>query len=174
MRNYIYELVCEDDRGWLAGGDEALWGYEMAAGGDRLFANAAAAHRAMRATLAAGCWSREGDDGETVEDPPQLAVERRAVHEFLWGDHDEDVIERVIELRGGPVAMATMPVHVARFLIAKYTGRAGAWSRQAASLAGASSATHTARIASARFAGRVEEIRALLRARGIATAPAEG
>jgi hypothetical protein len=163
-KNFIYELICTDDRGWGAVAD-GLWG-DLAEPEDRLFATAAEARRAMREMLDAGCWSYEDEDGIEHDDPPHLAVEKVAVHEYLWGDHDEAVTNRVIDLHGGPIEFRTMPEHVARFLLAKYSASRDAWSSESASLAGASSATHTAAFVSAGFSSRVAEIQKLLVSRG--------
>lgn len=166
MKNYIYRLTCIDDRGWAAAGPDGLWG-DLVEPEDRLFPTAREARQAMKDMLNAGCWSFEDEDGDTVEDRPVLAVERVAVYEYLWGDHDESVTDRVIDLHGGPIKFDKMPTAVAAYLVDKYTGAKHAWARESARLAGASSATHTAAFISARFSGRVIELVSLLRSRGI-------
>jgi hypothetical protein len=167
MKNYVYVAVCTDDRGWAngpGGADECLWGCEPE---DRIFSTAGAAWNYVRKVRDAGCWVWENDAGETVDATPALTVERRAVYEWLWGDHPEAVIDRVIDLHGAPIALRDMPVKVGRFLKGVFGGASRNWMRESARLQGASSATHTAAFIAARLSGRVDEIERLFAARGI-------
>jgi hypothetical protein len=162
-RNYVYEIVCDDHRGWGAI-PEGLWSPDYVEREDRLFATAAEARAVVADFLAdSSVWTTD----EAGYDPPRFSVEKVAVYEFLWGDHDQSVIDRVIDLRGGPIKFASMPESVARFLLAKFGGHERDWSRASASMRGASSATHTAALVAGVWNSRVTELHDMLRERGI-------
>lgn len=167
-KNYLYELVCYDHRGWGAIA-EGLWSSDYMDRADRIFATAAEARAGCRKMRNAGCWYTEDEEtGEREEAIPEFAVEKIAVYEACWldPDDDQDVIDRIVELHGNAIKFADMPMSVAEFLITKYGGSRDAWMRESASLAGASSATHTAAFIGAGFAQRVAQIRALIARRG--------
>lgn len=166
-KNYLYELVCYDHKGWGAWLD-GLWSPDYAARAARIFSTAAEARAKCRDMRNAGCWYTEDEEsGEREESIPEFGVEKIAVYEACWldPDSDQDVIDRIVELHGHPIKFADMPLSVAEFLLAKYSGTRDAWARASASLVGASSATHTAAFCAAGFAQRVEQIRKMLDAR---------
>jgi hypothetical protein len=166
MRNIIYEAYAIDGKGWDALPD-GLWGPDHADEQDRLFATAKEAHALARATMDAGCWTIEDDDGESRDETPVIGVRQRCVYEWLWGDHDEGILDRVTQLHGGNIRLADMPVSAARWLLVQFCGAARGYSRASAALQGASSATHTAAFASGVWQRRAQQIREMFTARGI-------
>ena len=167
MKNYIYVATLIDGKGWdkgPGGADECLWANSEE---DRIFATAQEAWAFIYDIRNAGCWSYEDNDGNTHTDIPAITVTRHAVYEWLWGVHDEIVLDRVVELHGGPIRLANMPAKVAQFLVGAFCGASRNWMRVSASLQGASSVTHTAALISGRFSSRVAEIKELCAARGI-------
>lgn len=167
MKNYVYVATLIDGKGWdegPGGADECLWANSEEG---RIFGTAKEAWAFVAQVRNAGCWSYEDDDGNARTEIPEITVTRHAVYEWLWGDHDEVVTDRVVDLHGGPIRLADMPVKVGRFLIGVFCGAARNWMRESNNLRGASSATHTAAFISARFANRVSEIKESFATRGI-------
>lgn len=167
-RNYVYELVCRDHKGWGVRPD-GLWSPTYASRASRIFASAAEAKRICRDMRRAGCWIIEDEDGTRREEIPDFAIEKISVYEALWMDPDEDgdVIDRILELRGGrPIRFGAMPAGVLEFLRRKYSRLTGGWAAESARLAGASSATHTARLVSGVYASRLAELTELAAQRG--------
>jgi hypothetical protein len=166
-RNYVYELVCRNHKGW--GLDPTgLWSPMYATRASRIFATAAEAKALCRDMRNAGCWVVEDEDG-THEEIPEFSVEKISVYEALWMDPEEDgdVIDHILELRGGrPIRFRSMPLGVVDFLTRKYSRLAGGWAAESARLAGASSATYTARMVSGVYASRLAELADLAAQRG--------
>jgi hypothetical protein len=154
MKNFAYEVVCTDDKGFGLCPD-GLWG-EYVARADRIFATAAEARSVAQDLRDAGCWGH---------DVPDFAVERLAVYEALWLDPEDPdegpVYDRLVEIHGGPIEAVRMPRHVAAFLIAKYDRLASAWGGHSAALRGASSATYSAALAAGYFKERADRVRTL-------------
>lgn len=155
MKNYAYELICRDHKGWGAVAD-GLWSADYACRADRLFATAREARTICREMRGAGCW-----DG----DVPDFDVAKITVYEACWEDED-DVVDRLIDIHGGDIHFRDMPPHVAEFLLRRYGGAADAWARQSAALKGASSATYTAAFVAARYEHRCAQIRDMLASEG--------
>lgn len=167
MKNYAYELVCYDDKGWGAWAD-GLWSEDYSDRADRIFATAAEARAVCAGMLNAGCWYTEDEEtGERVTDIPEFAVERVTVYEACWldPDLDRDVIDRLVEVHGGEIKFRAMPQHVAKFLLAQYGAAKDAWMRESAALQGASSATHTAAFVAAGYSSRARQICEMLAGR---------
>jgi hypothetical protein len=166
MKNYVYELVCHDHKGW--GDSDSLWSPDYAYREDRLFATAAEARAVCHDCIHAGCWYTEDEEtGERITDIPDFSVEKISVYEACWldPDEDEDVIDRMVGLHGGPIRFSSMPRRVAEFLLAKYGDATNTWRRASAALVGASSATHTAAFIGSRFSPRATQIRKMLAGR---------
>ena len=130
MKNFYFEAICIDGRGWDAIGDDGVWGPDHADPVDRIFRTAAEAQAIVDSVRRAGCWTMTDDDGATTEDIPVVAVEKCSVYELLWGDHDQDEIDRVVDIHGGPIRLADMPLHVAKFLERKFSGVRDGWARE--------------------------------------------
>lgn len=162
-KNFAYEVICADDKGWGACAD-GLWSADYVDRASRIFATAAEARALCEEFLGAGCWTVTDDDtGESEDQTPDFRVERISVYEACWLDErEQDVADQLVEIHGGAIEFRAMPVHVAKFLMTKFGASSDDWSRLSASLQGASSATHTAAFASAAMSNRARQIADML------------
>ena len=152
-KNFAYEVVCLDNKGWGSYNPEDLWGPPLVERADRIFATALDAHICADTLRDAGCW-----EGQT----PTFGVKKISVYEALWMDNDDDerLIEALTDIHGGDIDEQKMPRHVAKFLIAKFSEHSEAWARASANMRGASSAWVMAGISASVISARLEALEA--------------
>lgn len=176
---YIYRIVCTDDAGWSG---DRLWSSQYAAPASRIFGSrreAVAVRRDMDSCdYAATIADYDGDPCQ-----PTFAVIRVPAIEaayVAWLDSDMDAFDRVLSVSGLPSPagyvpgetedldretvlawISSLPAAVRRAVLppSPIDERAAEFRRTGASLAGASSLTHTYALMSALVAAEAEEVR---------------